>query len=130
MTNSKHHRISSQGRDGLPETLKHQDSPQQAFGEAVDPFARIQREAMLKKESQRRGEQDKGSLMIKTDKPFPELKPRHAQAVLRQYFNRRWDAEVKRARNQSPDTRPTPDVFERVKAKRRNDRTQHPKLGR
>lgn len=92
--------VSSQGRDGLPERLRNRESPHTEFTDASDPFGRIERQAMRKTESQRKGEQGHGSLMVKLDKPFPQLKPKNARSVIRTNFNRRWDQEIERARHE------------------------------
>ncbi len=90
--------VSSQGRDGLPDSLGKRESPQGEFTEASGPFGRIEREATRQTEAERQGEQGQGALMVKTDKPFPRLKPQKAHAVIREHFNRRWEQEIQRAR--------------------------------
>lgn len=139
MKSNAHAGISSQGREGLPDTLRYQQSPHREFVDASDPFACIEREALQKTESQRRGEQHQGSLMVKMDKPFPQLKPKNDHSVIRESFNRRWNKEVARAQREHPIAQTqgrAPDAFdviEQVKTQQQTntyDRKDFPGLGR
>ena len=119
--------VSSQGRDGLPERLRNRESPHTEFTDTSDPFGRIEREAMRKTESQRRGEQGHGSLMVKLDRPFPQLKPKNARSVIRAHFNRRWDHEIERAQREPPIAQTqarAPDAFDAVDAAKRQRRIE------
>lgn len=91
-------RLSSQGREGLPDSLRNTKSPQRSFDDARDPSLRLQRQAMRKTEKQRRDALGGGSQMVKMDKPFPQLKPRNAQSEIRKTFDRKWAAEQSRAK--------------------------------
>ena len=97
---------SSQGREGLPDSLRNAESPRQEFNDARDPFARAQRLDMQRTEKERR-EQGDGSKMIKMDKPFPELKPANSNVQKRKSFNNELKAEKEAA------DRAAKDVFDR-----------------
>ncbi len=42
-------------------------------------------------------ENESGSEMVKRDKPFPELKPKNANEIKAEFFNRAWMQEQRRA---------------------------------
>ena len=48
-------------------------------------------------EKQGGAENESGSEMVKRDKPFPELKPKNANEIKSEFFNRAWMQEQRRA---------------------------------
>ncbi len=91
-------RLSSQGREGLPDSLRHVESPRTAFDDAGDPFLRIQRRELEKTETRRREAMGGGSQMVKKDKPFPDLRPKNDHGQVKDAFDRKWRTEQSRAR--------------------------------
>lgn len=90
-------------REQMPESLRRAGSTRRPFDDARDPWLRKQREAERKTETQRRETGD-GSEMIKLHKPFPELRPKHERAPIRESFNRAWLREENAARMKQYDT--------------------------
>lgn len=83
----------------MPPSLKQQRHVAlREFKCARDPLYRKQLEAMQKTEKQRREESGRSSLMVKLDKPFPELKPKNELGPLREKFNTAWAKERREAR--------------------------------
>ena len=85
---------------GQPESFRAAPSPRLPFRLAEDPIRRREQEANQKAETQRRDESSRGSLMVKLDKPFPDLKPSRdlAEGPVRESFNRAWLREQREAR--------------------------------
>lgn len=84
-----------------PDSFAQAPSSRREFDHARDPYISKQLKAMEQTEAQRRGESERsgrGSEMVKLDKPFPELRPAHEQAPIRQAFNRAWLREQREAR--------------------------------
>lgn len=84
-----------------PATLRRAPSQRTAFDHARDPYISLQLKDMEKTEAQRRGESERsgrGSSMVKTDKPSPELRPTHEDMPVRETFNRAWLREQREAR--------------------------------
>lgn len=106
--------LSSQGREGLPDSLRDTESPIRAFDDARDPSLKRQRQNMEKTEKQRRDAIGGGSQMVKMDKPFPQLKPRNDNAVIQKSFNGHWNAEIKRAQPKAQEQTRKPDVFDAI----------------
>lgn len=82
----------------LPDALKNQAGVRHSFDHARDPLISQQLQDLDKTEHQRREEQGDGSQMVKLHKPFPELKPKHHQSVMRSQFNQSWIKEQRSAR--------------------------------
>lgn len=82
----------------IPDSFRKAPSPRRAFDYVRDPYIAKQLKAMELTEAQRRGESGRGSLMVKLHKPFPELRPEHEQAPLREAFNSAWLREQRSAR--------------------------------
>jgi len=93
-------RLSSQGREGLPNSLHNAESPRTAFDDARDIFLRIQRRDMERTEAERREAMGGGSQMVKKDKPFPDLRPKNDHGQVKDAFDRKWRSEQLRARPQ------------------------------
>jgi hypothetical protein len=71
------------------------------FDHARDPYLSKQLKALEQTEAQRRGDSERtgrGSEMVRLDKPFPELRPAHENAPIRETFNRAWLREQRAAR--------------------------------
>lgn len=104
---------SSQGRDGLPDSLQGARELREEFEIARDPSLGDSHAIAGKSNTERRGEQDAGSEMIRRDKPFPELRPKSgiAQQSICHSFNNRWHAEQKRASRRREHT----DAFDQAK---------------
>lgn len=83
----------------LPESLRTQAGVSSPFEHARCPLNSMQLNDLNKTEAERRGEQG-GSNMIKLHKPFPDLKPKNHQSVVRQHFNQQWLREQREARMQ------------------------------
>lgn len=99
----------------LPPGLKSDQRVTPSFEYEANPERREDVRANQKTESQRRGEQDPGSTMVKLHKPIPEPKPNNHLSVLRQHFNQRWADEMHRAnqershgKSQTSNDNPTP----------------------
>lgn len=125
-------RLSSQGREGLPGSLRDAESPIRAFDDARDPSLKRQRQNIEKTEIQRRDAIGGGSQMVKMDKPFPELKPRNDNAVIQKSFNEHWNAEIERAQREHPKAQTQaqarkPDVFDAID-KRHSERGERDAL--
>lgn len=95
-------RLSYAGRDselsqGTPVSLRELKPANLSFNDSADPLRKKEREALKQSETQRREAMDQGSLMVKLQKPFPDLKPRNADKILRQQFNQDWIKEHQRA---------------------------------
>jgi len=85
----------------IPASFRQAPPHRQQFDHARDPTVSKQLKAMELTESQRRGESERGgrgSEMVKLDKPFPELRPEHERAPIRETFNRAWLREQREAR--------------------------------
>lgn len=63
----------------MPAGFRAAPSPRHAFNDASEHTGR-------------------GSEMVQRDKPFPELRPEHEQAPIREAFNRAWLREQREAR--------------------------------
>ena len=85
-------------RKGMPESLRNASPVRSPFDHARDPLISAQLRDMEKTEAQRREESGRGSLMVKMDKPFPDLRPKHEREPLRQSFNQAWLREQRAAR--------------------------------
>ncbi|MCR9261217.1 MAG: hypothetical protein NXH95_15955 [Pseudomonadaceae bacterium] len=83
-------------RKGMPDQHRMQNPLRQRFDEVRDPLIARQIAGMKKTEAQRRDESS-GSGMVASDKPFPELKPKHAKTVKSQSFNQAWLREHRTA---------------------------------
>ncbi|PUB90895.1 MAG: hypothetical protein DBP01_05220 [gamma proteobacterium symbiont of Ctena orbiculata] len=81
----------------LPESLRRVKAVTPQFDHARDPLISAQLKAMDQTESQRRKAQGRGSLMVKSDRPFPELRPKHERAPIRATFNQAWLKEQRDA---------------------------------
>lgn len=81
----------------MPDSLRNAPRSREQFDQARDPLIALQIRAMQKTESQRREESAGGSEMIKLHKPFPELRPKHEKAPLRDSFNQAWMREHRAA---------------------------------
>lgn len=81
----------------LPESLRRVKAVTPQFDHARDPLISAQLKEMEKTESQRREAQGRGSLMVKSDRPFPELRPKHERALIRAAFNQAWLKEQRNA---------------------------------
>ena len=95
-------RLSHAGRDSelsqrAPVSLRNLKPANLNFNDSADPLYKKQRDALNQTEAQRRESMGEGSLMVKLQKPFPDLKPRNADKVLRQKFNQDWIKEHQRA---------------------------------
>ena len=87
------------------------------FGRAHLPANDTKRDA-FNAVDERQGET--GSRMVKRDKPFPELRPKHALLQIRQRFNQDWRDEYKRAQErtqQGPDNALTREATPRAREK-------------
>jgi hypothetical protein len=93
------------GWRNLPESVQQAGSLQRTFEEAHSPDLKELREYYKLSEAERREQAGSGSGMVKLSKPFPELKPKSAEAkqALREDFNQRWEAEKSRAQR-APNT--------------------------
>lgn len=90
--NDKRSRASFSGHhpdfaSGMPDSLQSIQPIQSSFNEAGDPLLKKQREALQLTEAQRREEAASGSQMVKRQKPFPELKPKHELEPIRHTHN-------------------------------------------
>ena len=95
-------RLSHAGRDSelsqrAPVSLRNLKPANLNFNDSADPLRKKERDALKQSETQRREAMDQGSLMVKLQKPFPDLKPRNADKILRQSFNQDWIKEHQRA---------------------------------
>ena len=84
-------------RARLPAAFRHTGTTRRAFDQVRDPLLAEQLRDLNKTEAQRRGEQDQGSLMIKRQRPQPELKPRYHHAITRVQFDLEWLREQRAA---------------------------------
>lgn len=85
----------------IPNGFREAPPNRREFDHARDRYISLQLKAMEQTEAQRRGESERsgrGSEMVKLNKPFPELRPKHEQAPIRQAFNRAWLHEQREAR--------------------------------
>ena len=83
---------------GMSDRLKRTQPVTGVFEDERDPVHRAHLKSMRKTESQRREESGRGSLMVKLQRPFPELKPRHDYGVKRSRFNQDWLKEQRAAK--------------------------------
>lgn len=84
----------------LPESLRRTRPVKPAFDHARDPLISAQLNAMAQTESQRRAVQGtggQGSTMVKSDRPHPELRPKHESSPKRSAFNQAWLREQREA---------------------------------
>ena len=79
-------------------SLQRQRVLREAFDHARDPLISAQRKAMEQTESQRRGESERGSSMVRKDRPYPELRPKHDLGPKRAVFDRAWLREHRATR--------------------------------
>ncbi|MCG7927709.1 MAG: hypothetical protein JAY67_19495 [Candidatus Thiodiazotropha taylori] len=95
-------RMSYTGRDpvlsrGTPDSLRYTRPVHTPFDHARCPYISRQMKDRNKTEAQRRGESERGSLMVKLHRPFPELRPKHEQGQVRSTFNQAWFREQRAA---------------------------------
>jgi hypothetical protein len=84
-----------------PASFHEVPSHRREFDHVRDPYISKQLKALEQTEAQRRGDSERtgrGSEMVKLDKPFPELRPAHENAPIRETFNRAWLREQREAR--------------------------------
>ena len=95
----RQHAVTSAAKliENLPDSLERAGSITTPFDRARDPYIRAQLDDLAKTESQRRAETGRVSQMVKRHRPFPELRPRHETAPLRQAFNSAWLQEQRAA---------------------------------
>ncbi|GAB4182355.1 MAG: hypothetical protein Tsb002_03520 [Wenzhouxiangellaceae bacterium] len=84
-------------RARLPPAFRQTGTTCREFDRVRDPLIAAQLKDLNKSEAQRRGEQGRGSLMVKLHQPFPELKPKDHHSVLRAQFNQDWVQEQRAA---------------------------------
>lgn len=84
-------------RQGAPVSLRKLRATRQAFDHARDPLISAQLRDMEKPESQRQEESGRGSLMVRLDRPFPDLRPKDDKSQLRCSFNQAWMREQRAA---------------------------------
>ncbi len=84
-------------RGGMPDGLRKAEPVRRPFDHARDPWLSKQLDAERQSETQRRESGD-GSSMVKLQKPFPELKPKHDLTQVRKTFNQQWMREAHAAR--------------------------------
>ena len=84
-------------RQDAPESLRRAEGLRQPFDHARDPLISEQLKDMEKTEAQRRKAQGRGSSMVRSDRPFPELRPRYERAPIREAFDRAWLKEQRAA---------------------------------
>ena len=89
--------LKAEARYRLPDRLERAGSITNSFDQARDPYIRAQLDDLAKTESQRRAENGRIPQMVKRHRPFPELRPRHETAPLRQAFNNAWLQEQRAA---------------------------------
>ena len=85
-------------RADAPLRLQRQRVLREAFDHARDPLISAQHRAMEQTESQRRGASERGSSMVGTDRPYPELRPKQEPGPKRAAFDRAWLREHRAAR--------------------------------
>lgn len=98
-------RVSYAGRDPVlsrvsPDSLRNTRPVQTPFDHARCPFVSKQLNDQGKSEAQRRGESGRGSTMVKLHRPFPELRPRFEEGLIRSAFNQAWFREQRAAQLQ------------------------------
>lgn len=87
--------------EDTPASFHKVPSHRHEFDHVRDPYISKQLKALEQTEAQRRGDSERtgrGSEMVKLDKPFPELRPAHENAPIRETFNRAWLREQRAAR--------------------------------
>ena len=84
-------------RQDMPESLRRAEGIQQAFDHARDPLISAQLKDMKKTEAQRREAQGPGSSMVRSDRPFRELRPKNELGPKRAAFDRAWLREQRAA---------------------------------
>ena len=89
-------------RRSAPVSLRQLRALRTPFDHARCPYVSRQLKDQSKTEAQRRGEQGRGSMMIKLHRPSPVLRPKHEQSILRASFNKAWLKEQRRARLAQP----------------------------
>lgn len=84
----------------VPDSFRKAPAHRREFDLVRDPYIAKQIRAMELTEAERRGDSERsgGSEMVKRDKPFPQLRPEHEQAPIRETFNRAWLREQREAR--------------------------------
>ncbi len=89
-------------RRSAPVSLRQLRALRTPFDHARCPYISKQITDSRKPEAQRRGEQGRGSTMVKLHRPFPVLRPKHVQGPLRESFNQAWLKEERAARLAQP----------------------------
>lgn len=81
----------------LPESLRRVNAIKPQFDHARDPLISAQLRDREKTESQHRKAQGRGSSMVRTDRPFPELRPKRERGPKRAAVDQAWLREQRAA---------------------------------
>jgi hypothetical protein len=90
------------GRDSelskdTPDSLRNTRPVHPPFDHARCPYVSRQLKDQSKSEAKRREESGRGSMMVKLQRPFPQLRPKYEQAPVREAFNQAWLREQRAA---------------------------------
>lgn len=85
-------------RAAAPLRLLRQRVLRDVFEPARDPLIAAQHRAMEQTEATRRGEGERGSSMVRKDRPHPQLRPKQEPGPTRAAFDRAWLREYRAAR--------------------------------
>ena len=84
-------------RRDMPQSLRRVPGIEREFDHARDPLISVQLKDMERTEAERRKAQGQGSSMVRSDRPFPELRPRQEHGPKRAAFDQAWLKEQRAA---------------------------------
>ena len=84
-------------RQNAPDSLRDLRSLRPSFDHARDPLTSARLGDMENTEYERRQSRARGSSMVSSDRPFPELRPKHERGPKRTAFDQAWLKEQRAA---------------------------------